>query len=108
MSCRFARAAALAAALACLLPAGGAWAQDPAGPGSQPPLSEDPPSPLNGNGPEPAPTPEPTPSPGGREERELPATGADALLTALAGLGLVAAGAGVRLTVPRADDRLAS
>lgn len=76
-----------------------------------PPLTEDPDS-LDG---EPQPTPEPTaePTPGPDVEPppaatpvpELPDTGADPALLALAGLGLLAAGAGMRRT---ADDLLRS
>jgi LPXTG-motif cell wall-anchored protein len=84
---RRSRAAALVAVLACLQTP--AWAQEPTVE-PQPPLSDDPPTPLNGDR-----TAEPP------ANDELPDTGADALLVGLAGLGLLGAGAGLRITLPR-------
>ena len=123
---RCARAAALAALAACLGAAAPAQAQ--AGvlvaqmaqtqpEGRYPPLT-DAPEGLRGSEPEPEPEPEPTPEapepePGdagnggdaGEEEpgaaAELPETGTEPLPIALAGLGLLAAGFGLRRS---ADD----
>jgi hypothetical protein len=88
---RKSRAAALVAVFACLQTP--AWAQEPtATPEPQPPLSEVPPTPLDGtddNATEPPDGP------------QLPETGADALLVAMLGLGLVGTGTGLRITVSR-------
>src|SRR5688500_18074395 len=105
-------AAALLAVLALLLPAT-ALAQDPTptpGGEDQPQLSEDPPSQLDG-GEEEEPGPEPTPAPeeeeddkpSAKEREPLPETGVEAGLVALLGLGLIASGTGLRLTLRRAD-----
>lgn len=101
-------AAALAAVLILLAPAGAA-AQAPVllaqiedatpTPDPQPPLSEDPPEQLDGG--------DDGDGPAGQEEDEeaapgttgLPDTGADAAVTALLGLGLLASGGGLRLTL---------
>lgn len=78
-------------------------------PTAQPPLSEDPD--LGGDGEE-QPEPEPTPEPARERDRDrdrdseeaepLPETGVDAGLIALLGLGLIASGSGLRLTLRRA------
>ena len=114
-------AAALIAVLALSLPAT-ALAQEPvllaqiedATPtptAEQPPLSEEPDLEGGEEEPEPAPTAEPAPAPERERARDrdrkkaepLPETGLEAGLIALLGLGLIASGSGLRLTLRRAD-----
>ena len=100
------RAVTTAVVAALLAWPGGAWAQTP---GDDPPLTDEPPVPLDGGEPTPTPepttTPEPTPTPAPDGE-QLANTGAEPAYTALAGLGLLLAGVGVRLRLAPHDQRL--
>jgi LPXTG-motif cell wall-anchored protein len=96
-------AAALVAVLALGIPAG-ALAQDP----TPEPLTEGPPTPLSGDAtPTPTPTAAPTATPAPKRDgtSDLPNTGAEAALTALLGLGLLAGGGGLRATLATGDGR---
>jgi LPXTG-motif cell wall-anchored protein len=103
-------AAVLVAALLLAVPAP-AFAQDPTptpNGAEQPPLSEEPPEGL-GEGeeeeaeePAEAPAEEPEAEGGSaKAEKELPDTGLDAGLVALLGLGLLASGSGLRVSLSR-------
>ena len=125
MSLAVRRAAPLAAVLACALPASVARAADepPAPlraqiaqatptprlgaqiaqatptPGGEPPISGTPPVPLATPTPTPTAAPSATTTPSATQKRgdALPQTGSDAALLALAGLGLLGLGAGLRV-----------
>jgi LPXTG-motif cell wall-anchored protein len=94
-------AAALVAVLALGIPAG-ALAQDP----TPEPLTEGPPTPLSGDAtPTPTAAPTATPAPKSDGTSDLPNTGAEAALTALLGLGLLAGGGGLRATLATGHGR---
>lgn len=96
---------ALLLALALALPAA-ALAQEPT-PGSEAPLSQDPPDTLPSD-PDPTPEPDAPDTETGDEAEEpapeLPATGGEAVLVALLGVGMVAAGTGLRLRLDAHDE----
>lgn len=106
-------AAALVAVLALSAP-GSALAQEPLllaqiedatpapAPQSQPPLSEEPPEALGGDGGNGATEEEPA-DPAEDAPEPLPDTGLEAGLVALLGLGLIASGSGLRVTLRRGD-----
>jgi len=133
MSLAVRRAAPLAAVLACALPApvaraadeppaplraqiaqatptprlGAQIAQATPTPGGEPPISGTPPVPLATPTPTPTATPSATPTASATPKRgeALPQTGSEAALLALAGLGLLGLGAGLRVaTADHARD----